>query len=241
MTFVRMSALVFVCGLLILRAPLGSAIFAHRASNGEDIGILILGGIVNAAGQDNVVLLKEIKTGKVAAVKVGGTLVGGLTVTQIARKYIVVENKKGELHLVYLNKFEAQFAKNIPEKQVVRALGEDFVGDGFERHGGKVRMTQAFRDNLIGRDLSKVLMEATAVPQYEAGSIRGFSLTEIIPGSIFEHAGFHEYDLITSINGVSLNNVAATVKLLQGLRNAGSVEVGVIRGGMPIVITASVE
>ena len=84
-------------------------------------------------------------------------------------------------------------------------------------------------------------MQATAIPQYDGNAIKGFSLTEIIPGSIFEHAGFREYDLVTAINGMPLNNIGATVKLLQGLKNAGSVEIAVVRGGIPVTIHASVD
>ena len=241
----KLSLLVLAPFMMLWFAMPGYAIFAHRASNGEDIGILILGGIINTSSNDNVALLKELSSGKVYAVKIGGLVQvnGGLKVTRIARKYIVLENKKNELHLVYQNKFEREFAKGIPEKskQVLRALGEDFVTDGFERHSNKVRMTQTFRDNLINKELGNVLMQATAIPQYDGNMIKGFSLTEIVEGSIFEHAGFREYDLITSINGSPLNNIGATIKLLQGLKNAGSVEIEVMRSGAPVTIVASVE
>jgi len=79
-------------------------------------------------------------------------------------------------------------------------------------------MTEAYRDNLIGNELQKILMQATALPYFEEEKIVGFQLTQIDKDSIFSKGGFENNDVITNVNGLELNSISGAVKLLKSLK-----------------------
>ena len=62
-----------------------------RVTNGEDIGVVIVGTITNTDPKNNVALIKETATGKVKAVKLGYTVAAKYKVIMVEKKYIITE------------------------------------------------------------------------------------------------------------------------------------------------------
>jgi type II secretion system protein C len=215
---------------------------------GEDLGLVIMGSIVSKDANRNVVLIKERKTGRVNAYKVGHQ-VTDLPIKAIERDFIVLQFK-GDLVAVYQDKFagtlkDVAFASSSP--QPLAAENSSFQEDGFERHdlGGDkeidVKMTESYRDRLIKDQLSTILMQATATPLVEDGLIVGFELSQIDEGSIYDKGGFMNLDVVTAVNGIPLDSVAGAVKLLNSLRQADAVEVDIRRNGVKRRMTISVK
>lgn len=208
----------------------------HTYTDGEELGITIMGSITNDDPQKNVALVKEVNTGKVSAVKQGHKLLN-YTVSEVTLKYMIL-SRGPENYLVYQNKFAGEFSKisstassasvsNVPSF----ALKDSFSEDGFERKGGKVKMNAAYRNKIINQDLSKIMMQATAIPAIQNGEILGFKLLQIDGDSIYAKAGFVDHDIITNINGQPLNSAASAVRLLQSLRGENRIDVDFLRGG----------
>jgi type II secretory pathway component PulC len=210
-----------------------------KKSSGSDVGIMIMGSIANTDAAKTVVLIKEQKSGKVRAVKKGFLVAGEFKVLEATAKYLLLEKKTGEKQLVYQSSFAREFAGSNSGPATASSDLDYYSEDGFERKAGKIRMTASFKENLINNDLSKVLMQASAIPHYVDGQIKGFQLLQIDKGSIFDNAGFKDNDVITSINGSALNNVSATIKLLHSLKAENHIEVEYDRNGQ--VSTATVE
>ena len=217
----------------------------RTTSNGEEIGILIMGTIVNTNNKDNVALIKEIVAGHVKAVKNGfKVLEGKFTVADVQTKYILLKTSQGDLHLVYQDKFAGDFLtrKKTTNATYKSAANSDaFNEDGFERKEGKVRMTAAFRDKIVDQDLSKILMQATAVPNYEDGVLKGFRLLQIDKGSIFDNSGFLDDDIITAINGVPLASVPGAIKLLHSLKKETGIQIEYLRKGQYNSLAVSIN
>ncbi|MGE0174792.1 MAG: PDZ domain-containing protein [Oligoflexales bacterium] len=209
-----------------------------KMSSGNDVGVLIMGSIAHTDAAQTVVLIKEAKTGKVRAVKKGFLVAGEFKVLEATAKYLMLEKKTGEKHLVYQSSFAGEFKGNSMPTTASSDL-DYYSEDGFERKAGKIRMTASYKDNMINNDLSKILMQASAIPHYVDGQIKGFQLLQIDKGSIFDNAGFKDNDVIISINGSVLNNVSATIKLLHSLKAENHIEVEFDRGGQ--ISTTSVE
>ena len=199
-------------------------------TSGEDLGILIMGSIVEDDLSKNVALIKEIKKGKVQAVKVGFTILGNLTVKKITKKYIEVEDiKTKKASLVFQEKYASEYQKSnkkTPSKPKISNTDE-FSEDGFSRRGGKISVTTAYKDKVLS-NLSTVLMQATATPK-KIGDKLHFTLEQIDSDSIYAKAGFINGDEITSINGVSFSNVVEAVKYLNSLKKETEVEVEFLR------------
>lgn len=216
-----------------------------KRTDGADIGITIMGTIVQRKAENNVALIKEVQSGKVRAVKPTYTILDKYTVEVISGKYMIVSDQ-GEKLLVYQDKFAGEFIKG----QAVSAtstLGnysgeapEFFKEDGFERQSNTITMTGSYRDK-ISQDMANVLMQATAEPQVENGQIIGFKLSQIDAGSVYWKGGLKDDDIITEINGQKLDSVARAIGTLKAIKQESSIEVHVIRKGAPVQFTLKVN
>jgi general secretion pathway protein C len=88
-----------------------------------------------------------------------------------------------------------------------------------------------------GRDLASILRQGRLVPQFAEGSSQmvGMELRDIEPGSIYEKVGLNEGDIITSVNGIVLDNAGAVSKVLPELASAEQLEIETTSG--PITVT----
>lgn len=210
--------------------------------DGQSLGFLIMGTIAQKTPDNNVALIKVIATGQVTAVKIGLIIDGRYKVTDVSEKYIRVITRDAKNYLVYLDKFAGEFRQAATE-QHGPAVNPDgnYREDGFERASGKVTMTSAYRDRIANQDLSKILMQATAEPVMQAGSIVGFRLYQIDSDSIFAKGGLKDDDIIMSLNGLKLNSVAGAIATLKSMKEASSIDIEILRGGEPKSISISVK
>lgn len=218
-----------------------------RPAYGKEVGISIMGAIVSKDVGKSVVLIKEHESGKVIALKVAKKLLKKYPILHIEKNYIVVQ-KDSEVLRVYKDKFAGEaIAKSKATPGAVVDTGKRvFKEDGFEREDDgqssiSVKMTSSYRDNLVGKELQKILMQATALPFYEEGKIIGFQISQIDEDSIFAKGGFQNNDVITSVNGVDLNSISGAIKLLKSLKGESSVAVQMQRDGVSRDMAISVD
>ncbi len=229
---------IFASSLYLLTVASGSTADIVK-SDGSELGIAIMGSIIQKDAADNVALIKE-ETGTVKAVKAGHVIMDKYKVISVSAEYIEVITRDSNQYLIYQDKF----AGNIGGK---KSSGPNLVNndvfreDGFERNKDKIVMTGMYRDKLVQQDLAKVLMQATAEPHMENGSIAGFKMSQIDEGSIYQKAGLKDGDVVTGINGSELNSVAGSITLLKSLKGADSMEVEIKRDGTPMKFTISVN
>ncbi len=89
--------------------------------------------------------------------------------------------------------------------------------------------------------LSQLFTQIRAIPNIQNGRTNGFALSEIVPGSIFDHIGLHDGDVLTSIDGHPVNNPARAIRLLNGLRGRRMIELQVLRNGQPVTLTYEIN
>jgi type II secretory pathway component PulC len=207
-------------------------------SDGEDIGLQIVGTISNSTSGANVALIREVESGKIEAVKTGFTVMKQFRVVEVKPKYVVLQ-RNNEFRIVYQNKFAGEFSNSAAT--LMKNNLSTYKEEGFERTDLSIRMTSTYRDRMVRDDLSQVLMQATAIPYSRDGRVLGFQLLQIDKDSIYDKSGFQDQDVITAINGQELNNVAGAVSLLQSLRRENSIELDVLRGGVPRKMSIRVD
>jgi len=78
-------------------------------------------------------------------------------------------------------------------------------------------------------NMSQLFTQIRAVPHFEGGQSVGFRLFAIRRGSLFDRIGLKNGDIIRSINGSEMNDPSKAVAMLQELRSAQNLEVGIIR------------
>jgi type II secretory pathway component PulC len=211
-------------------------------TDGADIGVTIMGAIVQKSSDDNVALIKE-QTGVVKAVKKDHVILDRYKVIAVHAEYMELVTRDNKKYWVYQDKFSGVFAPKAGASTAANLSGvaDQYKEDGFERVKGKITMTGMYRDKLIKEDLAKVLMQATAEPYAEGGSIIGFKMSQIDDGSIYAQAGIQNGDVITGINGTELTSVAGSIALLRSLKGADHVELEIKRNGASQKISVDVN
>jgi type II secretion system protein C len=164
-------------------------------------------------------------------VRVGQEVSSGIILERVARDYVYL-TINGKSSKIKVGDAVSQAGSYGTGSAEGLALSDVSIGQGIERKGNVVRVTSTLREFVSGPSLSKILMQAAAVPQYSNGELRGFGLFEIEKDSIFEKVGFLNGDVIMSINGQALNNVGQAIKVLHSLKTENEVEVELVRNGV---------
>ncbi|HUP57860.1 MAG TPA: PDZ domain-containing protein [Bdellovibrionota bacterium] len=89
---------------------------------------------------------------------------------------------------------------------------------------GQYVIERSYLDRAM-KDLTPVLQQARAVPHFEEGTMVGFRLMQIVPGSIYQNLGLKDGDVVLSINGNSLESPAKAIQVFGALRGASHVSV----------------
>ena len=196
---------------------------------GEARTFLVLGVIGSAEAASGVVLFKAMPTGETFAARIGQEVDHRLKVERIEGSYVYVriDGRREKVRVGgQIDPSGASQAKELQDASL------DHISAGIEQHGGVVKISAALRDAVTKEHLSKVIMQVAAVPNYVNGSLAGFSLWEIEPGSVYQKAGFIDGDIINAVNGQSLTDVAMTIRLLQSIRNQPKADVTFSRQGI---------
>lgn len=192
-------------------------------------------------GSRSVALVKHRPTGKIAAVALGGAVFDVGTITEVTSKNIVITDKFGGKTTVTSKLGGAWVTGFVPPPSPPPGSDDRYSELGFERIGNRTRVDAAYRDRMVRQELPTILMSAASEPVVENGQIRGFRLFQFEPGSIFEKLGMKDGDVVESINGVPLNDVARTVQFLNGLKGESKVEVSISRNGAPVTLSVDVN
>ncbi len=218
--------------LLILCAACTLLMASPALASGKHF--LVLGVIASGDENQGVALMKDLDGGEAFAARVGQEIARDVKIFRITREFVYLQ-VSGRLDKV---KVGEQLDTDHSNASDVPADGS---AGGVERTGNAVRITSAFREHMVKEQLSKVLMQAAAVPYYVSGSLVGFRLWDIDPGSIYEKTGFQNGDIVTSINGQELTDVGLTIRMLQSLKNEAKVNITFTRGGAPQSIEINVQ
>jgi len=84
-----------------------------------------------------------------------------------------------------------------------------------------------------------LLGEGDASAVYEDGKVVGVQLDSIRAGGFYEQIGLKSGDVVTQINGVSVSDPAAMVKVIEAFVGAEEISIAVERGGEPETVVVS--
>jgi len=186
--------------------------------------LLVLGVITSGEPDHGIAVLRETEGGQTVAARVGQDLGSGMTIEKITPDYVLLR--------VGPRLEKVRVGDELDDAApAAYALPVAAAGAGLERHGDTVRISSAYREDLVRRQLPHVLLQAAAVPYYVNGQLTGFLLSSIDRGSLFEKIGFVDGDVVTSINGQRLSDVGRAIRVLQGLESDARAEVTFLRGG----------
>ena len=193
---------------------------------------LVLGVIVQNGAGKSVALIKNTSDNITLAVREGQPIRGGSIVLVAVKRKEVVLKIEGRNVAVAVGETSQEASRMAFRPEAIVAAADGVGYTGVEREGNTTKVSSALRDHIVTTDLSKVMMQAAAVPRYANGRLHGFSLHDIEPGSVYEQIGLREGDLVTHINGQTLSDVANTIKLLRSLKDEPNASMTLQRGGV---------
>jgi general secretion pathway protein C len=83
-------------------------------------------------------------------------------------------------------------------------------------------------DDLM-RNPANLFSQARILPKYEDGEMIGLQINAIKPGSLFEDIGIQSGDVITKLNGISINNPQESAKILAEFSESDEFDVDLCR------------
>lgn len=103
---------------------------------------------------------------------------------------------------------------------------------------GTEALAQSYRDRLYQNPQSLVDVVTVSAVR-ENGELLGYRIAPGKEREQFEQLGFRPGDLVTSVNGIALNDPANTVRLYQAMRSAGEAVFDLERDRQQMTITVS--
>jgi type II secretion system protein C len=203
--------------------------------------IKVIGIIYTGNPLTGLAMIENTEKKTINSFLVGDLIAPDAPVAEVHIDQILIDNN-GRREFAPLDEIEIRRSTRAGKKQkttpsasvgISQASSDSYKEEGFERKGSVIEMTQEYKTRLLTTEFSNVLQDAKASPNMVDGTLRGFRMDKIRPGSLYDKAGLQNNDVVEEINGVVLSDVSQSVKLLQSLRNESEIEIRVNRSGAP--------
>ena len=199
----------------------------------------ITGILFGGTSKTSLVVLEKASDRKTLVLKLGDKIIDGTTISDITNDKIYISGKGCPEYL------EINYPNLPPTRgaslQKKSGSGADYSENGFERVGNTTSVTKQWVNDILNNKLSSALEDARAVPYLEGGQIKGFTVTQIVPDSVYSKLGLKNGDVVSNINGIELNDAARAIQTLNSLRSESKIELEVIRDGQPVNLKVNVQ
>jgi type II secretion system protein C len=190
-------------------------------------GSYILAGTITGPGGYSWAILQEKGTRKQQIFRIHGSIDGGKIVS-VTRKQIQIE-KDGKRETLSLSEEESQ----------PRALGKPIPSPPPSPSGKEEVKKLSANRFLVNReevtaavgDINRFMTQARLRPHFEIGKPAGFSVSEIVPGSLMEKLGLKNNDVIKKVNGMAVSRPEEVMQAYSQLQQDSNIELEIDRGG----------
>ena len=80
----------------------------------------------------------------------------------------------------------------------------------------------------------QILTHARLLPNIKDGRQEGFTISEVVPGGIYQSLGLRNGDILLKINGLEISNPEVAIQAMSALRGMNNVDLDIIRSGKNI-------
>lgn len=217
-------------------APAEPALADIAAAPDTQLNLTLLGILSNERNEQNGLsrALIAAQGGDEKPYAVGDDVARGVQLTAIFPDRVIL-NRNGKLETLRLNK-DAPPPPGLPPSSLTRAAPPAPVASSADA----AESLAGIRSQLLA-DPSKVSDYIRVQPVNSGGGLSGY---RIYPGrdrTVFTSAGLRPGDVVTAVNGVSLNDPARSLQLLSELSESSQINLTVDRGGQPQNFSLSFE
>lgn len=216
-----------------------------------DLAINLAGTMVSEDPAWSIAVLHNPGTSKTEFAKVGDNLLSQALVTSIGRNRVMIsrDGKMECLRPESVRKAAAARPRPTPvarpsaparpaQNQDLESLAETAV----RRTGSNAYdIDRAALDSVLSNPNALRDQAPSVAPYYKDGQAAGFRLSGVRSGSIFSSLGIRNGDVIQAVNGQTIDSPQRAMELYQRLRQTGTIEMVVERGGRPTTIRYNVQ
>lgn len=226
----------------------------------SNLPLKLLGVIFGGSPSNGLAVIEDSAKNRVDSFLVGDTIVDRVKLAEVYPEQIIVDNDGAREYidiirvpLVRSTRKKSSGGGAVPGRDggdggamgapavVTGPPTDSFREEGFERKAANITISDSFKRNLLGPQMSKVLQDAKAVPNMVGGELKGFRLERIREDSIYSKSGLQNGDVVEEINGVPLRDAAGAIRLLQSIRNEKEMEVRVNRNGAVFSLNLNIQ
>ncbi len=102
-------------------------------------------------------------------------------------------------------------------------------------------MQRAEVQRRLGDEIPRILAETAVTPVMEDGHVVGVQVARLAEGSLLTDAGLRAGDVITQVNGTTIDGMATLIGLWPRLQGANELRAVVTRAGQPVSLVVSLK
>lgn len=220
-----------------------------------ELQINLAGTMVSHDEEWSVAILHDPAKKKTVFARIGDNILSQAEVTAIGRNRVMIV-RDGQIECLRPESVR-QAAKDRPKPKPRRVGGNaaakntddvdtsdlnKLADNAVKNRGNNEFEIQKDALDAVLKDQAKLREQApTVAPFYRDGKPAGFRLSSVRSDSIFSSLGIRNGDVISSVNGQTIDSPQRAMQLYEGLSQRGTIKMIVERGGRPVTITYDIK
>jgi len=196
------------------------------------LNIKLIGTVV--AGRKSAAMVTVQGSKKQQVFFLDETIQPGVQLKKVEVTEIVVDNR-GKMERIAIEKGKA----------IVAAPSNARVRQQAMQKGSRLPLTnrRIDRRNLQKqmRNFSTLLSQARVTPHFTNKKADGFTISDIVKGSLYEEIGLQNGDVIQKVNGESVTGEEQAMRMYRELQHATFIDVEIVRGGSVQQISYTIQ
>lgn len=164
--------------------------------------------------------------------RVGDSVPGGAVLDQVLADRVILR-RGGRLEALHLPK-EASVGSMEPDVGASSPMPQTLARP--ELPPSAIRKLEEYREKIV-REPQQAFSLARVQPVMEGGKLKGYRLSPTRERQLFRQMGLRPGDVVTSVNGISLDNPAQMGQVFSQLSQAGELNLTVERNGVQTSVT----
>lgn len=201
----------------------------------------LIGTLIFADERRNLATIEDKSKSEVFPVLSGDEIPSLLKVLKIETYKVTFINKNsGKKEFIENEDKNDKFRKQnlvVPIKSSLQVPS----GPGIEKVSGNQYVVSRLELDKQLADFNSILTQARAFPNIENGVPAGYKIVQIVPGSVYDKLGIQNEDIITGVDGQTINDPMKAMQLFEKLKETSHLELQIKRGGRPTNLTYEIR
>jgi len=196
----------------------------------SQLNIKLLGTVV---AEEHAAAIIAIAAGREQRVYfIGDNIQPGVTLQAVEAEAIVV-NRGGKLERISLEQGAKLTTMPVPTSRLTASLTASSTASPARSIPAQAMHRKMNRNRIQKQlqDFPALLSQARVVPHISNGKPAGFTISDIVPGSLYQQAGLLNGDIILSVNGKRITGVRQAMSMYQTLQSAAAIDLELVRAG----------